>query len=53
MLAKSGRSGSPDVDTNVGHLFSNVVYQEQGNTIVSHYRPSSSETLSPHGYNAY
>jgi hypothetical protein len=37
----------------VGHLFSNVVYQEQVNTIVSYYRPSSSEALSPHGYNAH
>jgi hypothetical protein len=37
----------------LSHLFSKVVYQEQGNTIVSHYRPSSSEALSPHGYNAY
>jgi hypothetical protein len=37
----------------VGHLFSNVVDQEQGNTIVNYYRPSSFEALSPHGYNAY
>jgi hypothetical protein len=41
------------VGTNVGYLFSNVVYQEQGNTIVSYYGPSSSEALSPHGYNAH
>jgi hypothetical protein len=27
---------SPTVGTNVGHLFSNVVNQEQGNTIVKH-----------------
>jgi hypothetical protein len=25
---------SPEVDANVGHLFSNAVNQEQGNTIV-------------------
>jgi hypothetical protein len=42
----------PEVGANVGHLFSNVVGQEQGNTIVNYYRPSSSEALSPHGYNA-
>jgi hypothetical protein len=36
----------------VGHLFSNVVYQEQGNTIVNHYRPSSSKGLSPYEDNA-
>jgi hypothetical protein len=30
----------------VGHLFSNVVDQEQGNTIVNYCGPSSSETLS-------
>jgi hypothetical protein len=44
---------SSEVSANVGHLFSNVVYQEQGNTIVSYYGPSSSESLSPHGYNAH
>jgi hypothetical protein len=38
-------------DIPVGHLFSNVVYQEQGNTIVNYYGPSSSEVLSPHGHN--
>jgi hypothetical protein len=43
---------SPEVGANVGHLFSNVVYQEQGNTIVSYYGPSSSEALSPHEHNA-
>jgi hypothetical protein len=37
----------------VGHLFSNVVGQEQGNTIVNYYGPSSSEELSPNGYNAH
>jgi hypothetical protein len=36
----------------VGLLFSNAVDQEQGNTIVNYYGPSSSEALSPHGYNA-
>jgi hypothetical protein len=44
---------SPEVGANVGHLFSNAVNQEQGNTIVSYNRPSSSEALSPHGYNAH
>jgi hypothetical protein len=37
----------------VGHLFSNDVGQEQGNTMVNYYGPSSSEALSPHGYNAH
>jgi hypothetical protein len=37
----------------VGQLFSNVVGQEQGNTIVDYYGPSSSEALSPHWYNAH
>jgi hypothetical protein len=36
----------------VGHLFSNAVNQEQGNAIVNYDGPSSSEALSPHGYNA-
>jgi hypothetical protein len=31
---KGGRLSSPEVGANVGHLFSNVVDQEQGNTIV-------------------
>jgi hypothetical protein len=35
----------------VGHLFSNAVNQEQGNTIVKGQGPSSSEVLSPLGYN--
>jgi hypothetical protein len=39
------------VGANVGHLFSNVVYQEQGNTIISYYGPSPSEVLSPYGHN--
>jgi hypothetical protein len=37
----------------VGHLFSNAVSQEQGNTIVNYNRPSSSEVLSPHRYNTH
>jgi hypothetical protein len=37
----------------VDHLFSNVVSQEQGNTIVNYNRPSSSEVLSTHGYNIH
>jgi hypothetical protein len=51
MLAEGGRLSSPEVGANVGHLFSNVVNQEQDNTIVNYYGPSSSEALSPHGYN--
>jgi hypothetical protein len=42
---------SPEVGTNVGHLFSNAIYQEQGNTIVNGKRPSSFEALSPLGDN--
>jgi hypothetical protein len=41
------------VGANVGHLFSNVVNQEQDNTIVNYNRTSSSELLSPHGYNTH
>jgi hypothetical protein len=44
---------SPEVGANVDYLFSNVVGQEQGNTIVNYYRPSSSKALTPHGYNAH
>jgi hypothetical protein len=44
---------SPEVGANVGHSFSNVVSQEQGNTIVNYHRPSSFEALSPHGFNAH
>jgi hypothetical protein len=36
---------SPEVGANVGHLFSNAIYQEQGNTIVSHYVPSSNRSI--------
>jgi hypothetical protein len=37
----------------VVHLLSNASDQEQGNTIVNYYGPSSSEALSLHGYNAH
>jgi hypothetical protein len=37
----------------VGHLFSNVVGQEQDNTTVNYNRPSSSEALSPYEDNAH
>jgi hypothetical protein len=53
MLVEGGRLSSPKVGGNVGHLFSNVVDQEQGNTIVNFYGPSSPEALFPHGYNAH
>jgi hypothetical protein len=53
MLAEGGRLSSPEVGANVGHLFSKVEYQEQGNTIVNYYGPSSFEALSPHGNNAH
>jgi hypothetical protein len=42
---------SPEVVTNVGHLFSNVVNKEQGNTIVKDKGPSSSKALPPLGFN--
>jgi hypothetical protein len=51
MLAEDGRWSSPEVGANVGHLFSNDVDQEQGNTIVKDQGPLSSEALSPLGYN--
>jgi hypothetical protein len=44
---------SPKVGANVGHLFSNTVSQEQGNTIVNCNGSSSSEVLTPHGYNTH
>jgi hypothetical protein len=44
---------SPAVGANVGHLFSNAVNQEQGNTIVKDKRPSSSEALFPLGFNVH
>jgi hypothetical protein len=34
---------SPEEGTNVGHMFSNTVNQEQGNTIVKDQGPSSSK----------
>jgi hypothetical protein len=51
MLAEGGRLSSSEVGANVGHLFSNAVNQEQGNTIVKGQGPLSSEVLSPLGYN--
>jgi hypothetical protein len=33
---EGGRLSSPEVGADVGHLFSNAVNQEQGNTIVKH-----------------
>jgi hypothetical protein len=36
---------SPEVDANVGHLFSNAIYQEQGNIVISHYGPSSNRSI--------
>jgi hypothetical protein len=53
MLAEGGRLSSPEVGANVGYLFSNDVGQEQGNTIDNYHGPSSSEALSPHGYNTH
>jgi hypothetical protein len=35
-LLKVVEVSSPEVGANVGHLFSNVVSQEQGNTVVNH-----------------
>jgi hypothetical protein len=51
-LPKVVEVSSPEVGTNVDHLFSNAVSQEQGNTIVNRKRPSSTEALSPYEYNA-
>jgi hypothetical protein len=53
MLAEGGRLSSLEVGANVVHLFSNAMNQEQDNTIVNYYRPSSFEALSPHEYNAH
>jgi hypothetical protein len=50
-LPKLVEVSSPEVGANVGYLFSNVVNQEQGNTIVKGRGPSSSEALSPLEYN--
>jgi hypothetical protein len=52
-LPKVVEVSSAEVGANVDHLFLNVVGQEQGNTIVNCNRPSSSEALSPHGYNTH
>jgi hypothetical protein len=41
------------VGANVGHLFSNAVNKEQGNTNVNDLRTSFSEALSPHENNAH
>jgi hypothetical protein len=41
------------VGANVGYMFSNAEDQEQGNTIVNYYGPSSSEALSPYGNNTH
>jgi hypothetical protein len=35
---------------NVGHLFSNIVNQEQDNTIIKYYGPSSLDVLPPLGF---
>jgi hypothetical protein len=51
MIAEGDRLSSPEVGSNVVHLFSNVVDQEQGNTTINYYRPLSFEALSPQGYN--
>jgi hypothetical protein len=53
MLIKGGHLSSPEVGTNVVHLFLSVVDQERGNTIVNYYGPSSSEALPPHGSNVH
>ena len=42
---------SLEVGANVGHSFSVVIDQEQGNTIVNGQRPSSFEALSALEYN--
>jgi hypothetical protein len=33
-VVEGGRLSSPEMGANVGHLFSNTVDQEQGNTII-------------------
>jgi hypothetical protein len=50
-LLKVVEVSSPEVGSNVGHLFSNAINQEQGNTIVNGQRPSSFEAIHPLGYN--
>jgi hypothetical protein len=51
VLPKVVEVSSPTMGANVGHLFSNAINQEQGNTIVNGQRHSSIETLFPLGYN--
>jgi hypothetical protein len=51
LFVEGGHSSSPEVGTNVGHLFSIVVNQEQGNTFVICRRPSSFEASFPLGFN--
>jgi hypothetical protein len=46
-LLKVVEVSSPEVGTNVGHLLSNAIDQEQGNTIVNGQRPLSFEALVP------
>jgi hypothetical protein len=50
-VVEGGRLSSPEGGANVGHLFSDAVIKEQGNTIVKDQRPSSLEALSPFEYN--
>jgi hypothetical protein len=50
-LPKVVEVSSLEVGANVDYLFSNVVDQEQGNTIVKHLGPSSSKALPPLKYN--
>jgi hypothetical protein len=50
-IATAVEVSSAEVGANVGHLFSNAINQEQGNTIVNGQRPSSFEALFPFGYN--
>jgi hypothetical protein len=44
---------SPELGANVGHLLSSTMSQEQGNTNVNGYRPSSFEALFPLEYNDF
>jgi hypothetical protein len=44
---------SPEVGSNVFHLFSNATNQEQGNTIINYKRPSSFIVLQPKGCNTH
>jgi hypothetical protein len=51
VLPKVVEVSAPTMGANVGHLFSNAINQEQGNTIVNGQRHSSIETLFPLEYN--